>query len=60
MKKELLELLLTKHNSTVKDEYVCGLDKFEDWLLTDGNFEENYIEIPSYQMKSGTAAWLDW
>ena len=55
-----LKRIFEQHNNIVNDRYTCDLDALNDWVMMDGNFDENYIEIPGYQTKSGSPVILDW
>ncbi len=62
-KKEMTRLH-EQYNATIKDEYKCDMDKFAEWLATNGHeneeTDEMYIEIPGNETLSGHAEILDW
>jgi len=46
--------------ASVKGNYQCDFNEFSDWVESDANYAENYIEIPSNETLSGHAVILDW
>jgi len=60
IKNNCLMRIFEHHNSVVNNRYSCDIDAFTNWVMIDGNFDENYIEVPSYQTKSGSPVILDW
>ncbi|MDH5394460.1 MAG: hypothetical protein OEY11_14845 [Gammaproteobacteria bacterium] len=61
--KEMIRLY-EQYIASVKDKYKCDMDRFRDWLVTDGHENEEtgemYIEIPGNETLSGHAEILDW
>jgi len=55
-----LQKLMEKHNSLVKESYICtSITSFHTWLYADANFDEGYIEISSNETISGHAEILE-
>ena len=56
-----LKRLQEQHNRLTKESYhVDSLAIFENWLLSEESFTDNYVEISSNETISGHAEILDW
>lgn len=52
--------LFKQHNQLVKTMYKCTYDSFLTWFENYADENEQYIEIPGNECKSGHAEILDW
>jgi len=57
----IFEDLLEQHNKLVVSKWrINDMSTFKHWLISFGDWDNNYVEIPSHETLSGHAEILDW